>query len=149
MKVSTLYPSKYAKAADLNGKAVTLTMRRVVIEEMGHGDKREKKPVLYFDKATKGVILNRTNAVTIANLYGDETDEWAGHRITIEPARVRAFGATHDVIRVRAEIPAQPKPAAVVETMVEESHLQDEEDYFDDGEIDGDALFERDEMAGQ
>jgi hypothetical protein len=65
MKISQLFPSKYVKAVDLNGKTVTLTIAKLAIEELGHGPEKERKPVLYFERATKGLVLNRTNAMTI------------------------------------------------------------------------------------
>lgn len=135
MKISQLFPSKFVKAADLNGKTVTLTISGLVIEELGHGTEKERKPVLYFQKATKGLVLNRTNAMTIAGLYGDEADEWPGKRISIYPTRVRAFGVMQDTIRIKEEIPAQPKPQATQATQseVEEaSEIDDVEDVVDE-----------------
>jgi hypothetical protein len=108
MKMSDLFPSKYVKAADLNGKHITLTIKELRVEEMGHGSEKERKAVIYFERATKGLVLNRTNAMIIASLYGDESDDWRGCRITIYPTKVRAFGSMQDAIRVREEIPAQP-----------------------------------------
>lgn len=141
MRISQLFPSKYVKAADLNGKPVTLTIAKLVVEEMGHGAEKERKPVLYFEKATKGLVLNRTNAMTIAGLYGDESNEWAGKRVTIYPTRVRAFGTMQDAIRVREEIPATPKPTAQATQVEERAEIDDDEDVadydphlFDDGE---------------
>lgn len=134
MKISQLYPSKYVKAADLNGKTVTLTIAKLVVEELGHGNEKERKPILYFQKATKGLVLNRTNAMTIAGLYGDESDDWAGKRISIYPTRVRAFGAMQDTIRIREEIPALPKPAATAAQVEAQSELDDDEDIADPGD---------------
>lgn len=128
MKMSKLFPSKYVKAADLGGKHVTLTIEKLVVEELGHGAEKENKPVLYFHKATKGLILNRTNAMAVAALYGDESDHWTGKRITIYATRIRAFGAMQDVIRVKNEIPAQPVPAAQPE---ERAEIDDDEDVAD------------------
>lgn len=133
MKISKLFPSKYVKALELNGKTVTLTIAKLVIEELGHGKDAERKPVLYFQKATKGLILNATNAKTIAALYGDESDDWTGKSIAIYPDRVRAFGKMHDVIRVREEIPAQPKPSQQA-AVVEENVIDDMEDVTDEEE---------------
>lgn len=129
MKISQLFPSKYVKASDLEGRNVTLTITRLVIEEMGHGTEKEQKPVLYFQKATKGLVLNRTNAMIISALYGDESNDWAGKRITIYPTRVKAFGTTQDCIRVREEIPAQPRPQP--QQTVEEAQIDDSEDMAD------------------
>lgn len=131
MKVSRLFPSKYVKPADLNGKPVTLIVAKTVVEELGHGDQKEQKAVVYFEKATKGLVLNRTNAMTIAALYGDETDEWAGKRITIYATRVRAFGAMQDTIRVKSEVPARPLPAAQPAAVEEASGIDDDEDVAD------------------
>jgi len=131
MKISQLFPSKYVKASDLNGKTVTLTIAKLVVEELGHGAEKERKPVLYFQKATKGLVLNRTNAMTIAGLYGDESDEWAGKRISIYPTRIRAFGSMQDTIRVREEIPAQPQAPLHVLQVEEAAEIDDVEDVTD------------------
>ena len=131
MKISTIFPSKYVAAEDLNGKPITLTITTCTLEEMqSHDNQKVSKPVVYFAKATKGLVLNRTNATIIADLYGDETDAWTGKRITIYPTRVKAFGKTVDAIRVREEVPAQPKPAPV-NVPVEEPTIDDVEDRID------------------
>lgn len=134
MKLNILFPSKYVKAADLNGKPVTLTISHLVVEKMGHGAEEEKKPVLYFAKATKGLVLNRTNGMIIGALYGDETDDWKGKRITIYPTKVRAFGSMQDAIRVREEIPAHPKPVAQALHVEERAEIDDDEDVTDYGQ---------------
>lgn len=131
MKMSDVFPSKYVKASDLNGKTVTLTIKELVVEKIGHGAEEERKPVLYFNRATKGLVLNRTNGMTIAGLYGDESDDWTGKRISIYPTKVRAFGTMQDCIRVREEIPAQPKPQAQAEQVEERNDIDDDEDVAD------------------
>lgn len=132
MQISKVFPSKYVAAADLNGKPVTLTVKSITLEEMvTHKDERVKKPVVWFERATKGFVMNVTNARTIADLYGDETDAWVGKRITIYPTRVPAFGKMQDCIRVKPEIPAQPKPAAQAAAVEERSPLDDDEDVTD------------------
>lgn len=132
MKITDIFPSKYVKAADLNGKPVTLTIKKLVMEEMlNHGNEKEVKPVLYFEKATKGFVLNRTNGFIIGALYSVETDNWVGKRITIYPTKVRAFGSMQDAIRVREEIPAQPKPVAQATQVEEASEIDDAEDTLD------------------
>lgn len=130
MKISQLYPSKYVKAADLEGRTITLTIAKLTLETLGHGAEQEKKPVLYFDKATKGLVLNRTNAMIIAALYGDESNDWTGKRISIYPTRVKAFGQMQDCIRVREEIPAQPKPTTQSDAIVEQG-IDDSDDVTD------------------
>ena len=131
MKMSEIFPSKYVKAADLEGRTVTLTIKTLTVEEMlNHASEKERKPVLYFERATKGLVLNRTNAMTIAALYGDESDTWPGKRISIYPTRVKAFGQMQDCIRIREEIPALAKPQAQA-VPVEEQSIDDAEDVVD------------------
>lgn len=138
MKISTIFPSKYVAAEDLQGRDVTLTIARVALEEMqSHDNQKTHKPVAYFEKATKGLVLNRTNATIIADLYGDETDMWTGKRIIIYPTRVKAFGKTVDAIRVRDLVPAKAKPA----TPVEEPSIDDAEDLID-AETDMEQMWE-------
>lgn len=110
MNINTAYPSAYLKADDLNGRAVTVTIDRVEMEEIGQGRNKETKPVIYFRGKEKGLVCNKTNANTIAKLYGGETDEWAGKGITIRPAEVEYQGEMMIGIRVS---PMKPGGAAV------------------------------------
>jgi len=110
MKISAAYPSKYLKAADLQDKPVTLIMARVELESISDGE--DKKPVLYFTKAKKGLVLNKTNSKVIATAYGDDTDMWDGQQLVLFPAMVDFKGDTVEAIRVRVPKPAAaPKPA--------------------------------------
>lgn len=121
MNIVKLFPSKYVTAVDI-AKEITLQMRAVQVERMGNPP--EEKPVLYFVGATKGLILNRTNALTIANAYGPETDAWKGKRVTLYSTQVKAFGKVQDAVRVR--IPqSQTVPP-------EDRALDDVEDVVDD-----------------
>jgi hypothetical protein len=112
MDINTLFPSKYLKGEDLGGREVTVTIKEMKIEKLGAGPDKEDKPVLYFERATKSLILNRTNALVIADLYGPETSAWRGKRVTLYSERLRAFGKTHDAIRVKATHPAETPKAA-------------------------------------
>ena len=141
MKMSQAFPSKFVKPADLNGKHVTLTIAKIVIEQLGHGAEAERKPVVYFLKATKGLVLNRTNAMTLVGMYGDESDDWVGKRVTLFATRIRAFGTMQDTIRVKDEVPPVAKaPASAQATgnpqapVEEELEIDDEEDVTDGDE---------------
>jgi hypothetical protein len=107
MNVNDIFPSKYLKAHDLGGKSYTLTIARVTLETVGFGQQEERKLAIAFEKATKLMLLNRTNAMIIASLFGPETDMWIGKAITIYSARVKAFGTWHDALRVKEQIPAK------------------------------------------
>jgi hypothetical protein len=106
MKLSKLYPSKYLRADDLGDGTRTVVIESLELEEMSDG---QEKPVLYFKGMAQGLVLNRTNSYSLAEVYGDETDDWVGQRIQLYVAsteyrgqrvpciRVRASGRTHEI----------------------------------------------------
>lgn len=94
------FPSKYVCAEDLNGQDAPVTIERIGIEEMPNGD-GEQKPVLYFTGCRKGLVLNKTNAKRIAQMYGNDTNAWIGHEIVLYPSETDLRGETVPCIRVR------------------------------------------------
>jgi len=104
-----MFPSNYIGAADLKGKDVTLTVENVQLDElMLVGGKKQKKPVLYFQKTPKMLVLNKTNAKTIADLLGTEMKAWIGKRVTFYPTetKLKGKGKTVPCVRVREQAPA-------------------------------------------
>lgn len=97
MQISEAFPSKYLKASDLQGRNVMVKMSHAAFEEIG-GD---KKLILYFQGKEKGMVLNKTNANNISDIYGDDTDDWAGEPIVLVEAMVDFQGKTVPAIRVR------------------------------------------------
>jgi hypothetical protein len=104
MKVSDMFPSKYLAADDLQGRAVPVTIRDVEYDEMRdpRSGKKIFKPVIYFEKKVKGLVLNKTNAFAIAAVLGDDTERWKGGKIVIYPDRTLVAGTERDCIRVRS-----------------------------------------------
>lgn len=114
MKISQAFPSKYLSSHDLNGMEATLTISNVAMEVMG----QEQKPVVYFQEAGKGMVLNKTNANTIAQMYGDDTEGWLGKQIILFAMKVEMQGKLVDGLRCRSPhqtqpfVPQQPVQAA-------------------------------------
>lgn len=115
MRVELLFPSRYLKAVDLDGKPLTLTIVAVAVEELQmQGGKKERKPVVYFEEnAEKALVMNKTNALAIAAQHGPETDAWTGKRITLIPARDRMGGKLVDCIRIQGQGQDQPQKQEV------------------------------------
>lgn len=117
MKITDMFPKKYASGEDLNGKPVTLTIVRIALEEMHPqpGAPASKKYVLYFNGAKRGVILTRPLALQIATIHGDETDNWKGKRIQLYPEPMNVAGQARVAIRARTAPngPDTPPPAMV------------------------------------
>lgn len=108
MRMSGAFPSDYLKAADLNGCEVTVKMDHVEIKEVGKD--KDVKPVLFFQGAEKGLVLNKTNATKISQAYGDESDEWQGKPIVLYEAEVQFGAETVPGIRVRIPKAATATP---------------------------------------
>jgi len=104
MKINDLFPSNYLRAADLDGDTV-VTIKSLMKEEFQGKD----KPLLHFAGSIKPLVLNRTNAETIADLYGQEVDGWMGQEITLYPTEVDFRGEPTKAIRVRKHLPVEDK----------------------------------------
>jgi len=117
MNYRNLFAKEYLAAEDLDGKDVVLTISRVVAYEEVHGSEGNRLlPVVYFaemearhaadaSKPSKRLILNITNARTIARQHGRETDGWAGKQVTLYPVTEDAWGEQTDCIRIRGYVP--------------------------------------------
>ena len=101
--VSDAFPSKYLKAADLNNRTFKAKIEKVVFEEIGQN--KDRKPIIYFDKVKKGLVLNKTNALEIAATYGDQMENWTGKEIELFSQMVPFQGQNVPAIRVRAVVP--------------------------------------------
>lgn len=97
MNINDAFAATYLKAQDLMGQDVKLTIDRVEVQEVGD----DTKPVLYFRGKDKALVLNKTNASTIADQHGAETDHWPGKEITLFPSQTDFQGKQVPCIRVR------------------------------------------------
>jgi hypothetical protein len=109
----------YITAAELVGKEPTLTIGRVTLEKVeslkatddaGAG-KMKDRVIVYFkeSKSERGWLLNRTNAECIKELWGRETDNWLGHKVTLYTTPVRVGPKVEPGIRVKGS-PELDKP---------------------------------------
>ena len=97
MNITSAFPSTYLKAADLQGRRATVTIDKVVMEDIGG----EHKPVVKFQGKDRGIVLNKTNAAMIAEIAGsEETDDWKGVKVTLYPTKTDFQGKRVDCIRV-------------------------------------------------
>lgn len=112
MNVNDLFPGSYLKADELGSARPTVTIERVVTEDIG-GD---QKPVVFFKGKTKGLVLNKTNALHIAEIAGStDTDDWGGTVITLYATKTEFQGKRVPCIRIAEVDRPAPKRAPVVE----------------------------------
>lgn len=108
MKISEAYASSYLKAADTGGRELDATIADCRLEDLGD----ETKPVLHFVGKDRGLVLNKTNATTLVDAYGDETDAWRGRRVVIYSSKTQFQGRMVDALRIRVPAESSPAPAA-------------------------------------
>lgn len=122
-RISEAFPSKYLAAdvdiRDQDEGGTIYTISGADFAMVGQGDDAESKLVLYFHEVDKGLVLNKTNATTIAGLFkSDDTDDWIGKQIKMFAKDVEFSGKMVRGIRVstrpvNAPAPARPARPAV------------------------------------
>jgi len=108
---SELYPGKYLKAADLQGKSYTLRIVSVAVEKLRQFDGTQAwKVVLTFDKAQKLLILNKTQCKTLTDITGSEQfQRWQGVTVKLTPVTAQNGKPTIHIAGVPMA-QSQPKP---------------------------------------
>ena len=101
MKFNDFFQTNYLRAEDLDRKDMVLTIKGVEGKEFEDG----AKPVVGFEETKKGLILNRTNFRSIAQLHGDSTELWIGKKIILFPTEVSFRGNPTMAIRIRLTPP--------------------------------------------
>jgi hypothetical protein len=108
MKISDEFPSQYIKASDLGGRDIRVTMGRVEREKIG----TDNKLVLYFKGKEKGLVLNKTNAGTISDAYGDDTEDWYDQPLILFSVKTDYQGKVVDATRCRVPTARDNRDAA-------------------------------------
>ena len=117
----SMFDSKYVGAWDLpGGRDVVLVIDRVEAATLTNARGTNKKPVVFFKKTEKGLVLNKTNGKAIAGMYGPHTSKWKGKPIALHATTTTVGGDVVDCIRVRPTVPRkatdlQQEPAAPAE----------------------------------
>ena len=113
MDIFDSFPSKYLKAADLNGRPLRATISDVEVQNVGGQNKEEDyKPVLYLRNEKKGIVLNKTNATILGESLGRETDGWTGKEVEAYPDKTTFQGKLVACLRLRVprDEPDDPLP---------------------------------------
>jgi len=104
-----LLDKKYIGEWDLVNGALTVTIKGVKREKIQ--PRNEVKPVIYFKEANPH-IAPTCNLKVIAKLYGKETENWIGKKVTFyyDP-RVKFGSDTVGGLRIKDIVPAEEKSA--------------------------------------
>ena len=101
-----LMETDYLFAFDLKGEDRVVTIERVEAGKIkGTGGKSNKKPLATFREYPKPLALNATNCKTLAAMYGNDVNGWAGKKVTLYPTTTQFGGETVECIRMRGGLP--------------------------------------------
>ena len=99
MQYTDIYRSAYLKAEDLSGRTAKHTISGCTAEKVGE----DERLVLAFSENDRPLVLNKTNANMLAELYGPETNAWEGKAIKLVPSTTSYQGQTVKCIRISPE----------------------------------------------
>jgi hypothetical protein len=126
VNINQIFQSDYLKADDfggIEGRPVLATINHVTLETMND---QSQKLCLHLKEYDKGILLNKTNATTLASYCGQDTDDWTGKQVVIYVAMVDFQGKSTESIRLRQPKPrpqSAPAPAPVARELDDENPL--------------------------
>lgn len=78
-----LYPGRFLKWGQFQGRDVTLTITEVVLDLL-EGDKGEQmRPVISFAETPKQLTPCKTNGLCLRAMFGRAVADWTGKRVTL------------------------------------------------------------------
>lgn len=107
--ISEVYQSNsdFLKAEDIGANFWTVTVNKVDMKSFDDGS---RKLLVMFQELDKGLVLNKTNADTLGDLYGRNTDGWVNRQIMLMTMPVDYQGKKVQAIRLRAPAQQQAMP---------------------------------------
>jgi hypothetical protein len=98
---SEMYPNRFLKADMLKGAKVTLTIKAITGEGlMSEDGGANLEWVVSFTERPLEFVMNKVNATCLYRMFGGDPHSWIGHKITLFPTTVKAFGAVQPCIRI-------------------------------------------------
>ena len=92
--------SNWLKAEDLQKQKHRAVITDIKLQEIKQNDRTERKLELHFKDKAKTLLLNKTNADSIAYIHGPDTDMWLNKEIILYPTMVDFQGRSVEAIRV-------------------------------------------------
>lgn len=112
MRASDMIESKYLKQSDVDGEVI-VTIAKIGKGNVAQEDQPEElKWMIKFSEMKKPMVLNSTNIQILANVCGDDTDDWIGKEIIlyVDP-NVSFGGKVTGGLRIKSAKTVMPKRA--------------------------------------
>ncbi|OFW99260.1 MAG: hypothetical protein A3E78_11785 [Alphaproteobacteria bacterium RIFCSPHIGHO2_12_FULL_63_12] len=93
---------KYVRKEDIRDQIFLLKIKGVTVERFGGDDRL----VVYFDRARKGMLLDRDTITSLGKDFGEHTDLWVGAEVEVLVERkFRRDGTSFEGVTVRKPLP--------------------------------------------
>ena len=117
MKRSEAFPSTYLSKDDVD-PPITATIKDVYhVNLKGDAGDETKTAMSFVEPSVKPMIVNNANWMTCEDLYGEDSDGWAGHKVEIYKDPTIMFGGKR-VGGVRVRKPAQSVPPPIARPLL-------------------------------
>ena len=128
------YGTRFLSAGDLKGKEWTGEIVETHDEVFTDNGVEKTKTVVEFKNFPKPLVLNQTNALSIAKILDeDDTDDWIGGRVIVHPDLVQFGGKIVDGVRIKAQAPEARPTREKVAKKARPTEAEQHDDDLDDG----------------
>ena len=98
---SEMYPGRFLKADMLKGQKVTVTIVKIMGEDLvGENNKSKSEWVVRIKERPLELVLNKTNGFCLYRMFGSDPHSWIDKRITIYATTTKFGRETLDCIRI-------------------------------------------------
>jgi hypothetical protein len=114
VEFDNLYGSRFLTAGDLKAP-VTARIEKIEVETFTRDGQRSRpKAVVYFEGTSRPVVLNQTNATSLARAFGKDFTAWIGRDVEVRPETTTYGGKIVPALRLYpappTKIGAKPPP---------------------------------------
>ena len=99
MKFGDMFQSNYFRLDDFDSAGRAFTITRVFQDELG--ENRERKNIVAFSECEQKLVLSKGRGMSLVELFGDESDNWVGKRITVYRGKAKSGKGTVDALCIR------------------------------------------------
>jgi hypothetical protein len=105
-----IYGSKFLGAADLNGQRKRVKIADTEVDDLREKDgSTKRKYIVWFETEDKALVLNKTNALRLAQAFGKNREDWNGAVIELY-SEMTSLGKEGIRLRPVRKPPQQEKP---------------------------------------
>lgn len=101
LNVSDIYGGEYLRTKDAVGQKIVGKITGVTLSNFPRGDgKIDTKIVIAVTDLKKPIVLNKSNALRLSRVLGDDASKWVGSVVTVTTSMEEFFGRVTVVLVV-------------------------------------------------